>query len=63
MPESPIILTNIGLIKKHKGNWNEAIKFYKKSIDADPSYYEAYYNLGIAYYNIDRYEDAKIACQ
>ncbi|TFG09135.1 MAG: tetratricopeptide repeat protein [Promethearchaeota archaeon] len=35
------------------GGYDKAIVYFKKIIDLDPNNYRAWYNLGIAYFNID----------
>lgn len=46
------------------GKYNEAEKDYKSAIDIDPSYFDAFYNLGVVYVNKSnpltvQYEEAK----
>lgn len=46
-PTDPLILTNMGnIIYFHDGNLALAEEYYKKAISADPSFAEAYNNLG-----------------
>ncbi|MFX0074133.1 MAG: tetratricopeptide repeat protein [Candidatus Hermodarchaeota archaeon] len=38
--------------------YEKSIKFFKRIIDIDPENYRAYYNLGIAYFNLERFNEA-----
>ena len=38
--------------------YNESINFFKRIIELDSENYRAYYNLGIAYFNLNRFEEA-----
>jgi len=44
---------NQGTSQAKLGDYTEAIKLFKKSIEIDPSLTDVYYNLGIAYESID----------
>jgi tetratricopeptide (TPR) repeat protein len=44
-----IALFNIGNAFHDHKCWKFAIKYYKKAIDADPTYPDVYHNLGLAY--------------
>lgn len=58
-PQDPVLhmLKAIYLHKKKKTD--EALKSYKKSLDLDPNYAEAHYNLGLLYYDTGKYKDAR----
>lgn len=43
-------LTERAVRQKRVGNYDAAVVFYKKAIDADPTYYHAYYSLAKTYY-------------
>ena len=38
--------------------YQKSISVFKRIIDLDPENYRAHYNLGIAYFNLDRFEEA-----
>jgi len=38
--------------------YDESINFFKRIIELDSENYRAYYNLGIAYFNLNRFEEA-----
>lgn len=40
------------------GMYKEAIEAYKKAVRIDPDYVDAYVNLGLVYYKVERYPDA-----
>ncbi|MBN2426393.1 MAG: tetratricopeptide repeat protein [Calditrichaceae bacterium] len=44
--------------EKKGGKVEEIIGLFKKAIREDPNFWEAYYNLGITYYNSSRYDEA-----
>jgi len=50
---------NLGLQLQEQGNFAEAIKAYEKSIDADPTYAEAYFNLGSVLHEMEDLEGAE----
>jgi tetratricopeptide (TPR) repeat protein len=56
-----ISLMNKGLIISNKKEFNKSIVYFYKAIETDSSNYEAWYNLGGAYYTINRYDSATIA--
>lgn len=49
---------NSGIEEYDKGNYEEAEKWYKKAIDADPNFKWAYYNLGLVYEAYKQYQEA-----
>lgn len=38
--------------------YEKSINYFKRILDLDPDNYRAYYNLGIAYFNLDNFKDA-----
>lgn len=46
-PNQPIVLYNLGNINALSGNLNEAMNFYSKSINSNPSLAESWYNRGL----------------
>jgi tetratricopeptide (TPR) repeat protein len=38
--------------------FEKSINYFKRIIDLDPENYRAYYNLGIAYFNLEKYKEA-----
>lgn len=45
-------LFNAGLCKLHLEEFSESISIFKKVLNLDPKYDKAFYNMGVAYYNI-----------
>lgn len=43
--------------------YEKAIKNFKRIIELDPHNYRAHYNLGIAYFNLELFEEALNACE
>ena len=43
--------------------YEKAIKYFKRIIEIDPHNYRAHYNLGIAYFNLELFEEALNACE
>ena len=43
--------------------YEKAIKNFKRIIEIDPHNYRAHYNLGIAYFNLELFEEALNACE
>ncbi|MGQ0827321.1 MAG: hypothetical protein ACT4ON_02880 [Bacteroidota bacterium] len=56
-----INLMNKGLEWGNKKDFHKSIVYFYKAIETDSSNYEAWYNLGGAYYTIARYDSAAIA--
>ena len=49
-PTNPFFLYVKGYLYQNMKDYDNAINFYKKTIEADPNYAEAYSNLGLIYY-------------
>lgn len=47
----------------NNGQYNEAAAAFKRAIKADPNFADAHYSLGIAYLEMDAYDDAKIEAE
>ena len=52
---------NIGWAYYRKGDYEKAVKHFKKAIEANPGYALAYNNMGLAYNRLDRPEKARRA--
>ena len=48
-PNNPFFLYVKGYLYQNMKDYDNAIKYYKKTVEADPSYAEAYSNLGLFY--------------
>ncbi|MDR2009388.1 MAG: DUF4919 domain-containing protein [Bacteroidales bacterium] len=48
----------LGNIELESANYVKAIEYYQKAIEADSTYFDAYYNLGAAFSNIQEFEKA-----
>ena len=45
-PTNPVLFFNLGVVNANEDKIEAAIKFYKKAIELDPAYGDAYLNLG-----------------
>lgn len=52
------IYNNLGLVYLNEGNYQKAVNSFKKALQIDPSYFPAFYNLGITMYYGKSYETA-----
>lgn len=57
-PESDIVLNNIGYAHLELGRFDLALDYLRRAISANPENAQAHLNLGVAYYAVQRYEDA-----
>ena len=48
------------LFKRKLKNINNSITFFKKAIELNPNYINALYNLGVVYFEIDKYEESSV---
>jgi cytochrome c-type biogenesis protein CcmH/NrfG len=48
-PNDPEVLFSLGLVQKRRGSYSEAEEFYRKAIQLDPKFSEAFSNLGNVY--------------
>jgi tetratricopeptide (TPR) repeat protein len=48
-----------GNVKDKQKKTNEAIKYWEKTLDYDPDYCEACYNLGVGYYKLNQIGKAR----
>lgn len=49
-PKHPVAYLNVGVVYHHQKDFDEALKWYNKSTDADKTYYLAYFNRAHIYY-------------
>ena len=54
-------MTNAGLAKNHIGNWEQAVAWFRRSIEANRNYPPAYFNLAAALAQLGRIDDAQSA--
>ncbi len=52
---------NVGVGLFQAGEYEEAAEHFQKAVDENPSFAEAYMNLGTSLYQLEMYEDALIA--
>lgn len=50
-PENANLWFNLGYLNEDMGNMEEALRAYKKSIEVNPEYFDAVYNLAVYYFN------------
>jgi tetratricopeptide (TPR) repeat protein len=55
--ESPDYFYSLGMLSKNKKEYDKAIDYFKKCIDIDNSYVDAYVDLGDAYYEKGLYDE------
>lgn len=51
----------LGLVNTYNGNFTSAVKYFKQALAKDDTMWNAYYNMGYAYYNLEKYSEA-VAC-
>jgi O-antigen ligase len=51
-------LSDIGALLENQGRHKEAIEYFNRITAIIPGYYEAHFNLAVAYYNLNQYEKA-----
>lgn len=51
-----LVRYNIGIIKFDQGLFGESVKYYKQEIKVNPTYSDAYNNLGYAYYMLEEFD-------
>ncbi|HEY5599815.1 MAG TPA: tetratricopeptide repeat protein, partial [Candidatus Manganitrophaceae bacterium] len=54
----PAVFFNMGTVLDQQKNWEEAIQAYRKAIELDSKWIEAYINLGVIYQKQNKYESA-----
>ena len=57
-PKSDLCQYNIGNIYFSEDKFKEAITYFKKAIEINPSNFRAYNNIGIAHKGLGNFEDA-----
>ncbi|NLG09478.1 MAG: tetratricopeptide repeat protein [Deinococcales bacterium] len=57
-PDSDIVLNNLGYAQLEVGRFDLALDSLRRAIAANPENAQAHLNLGVAYYAVQRYEDA-----
>lgn len=58
-PGNWVALNNLGLIRLKQGRVDEAIRLFRESISAKPTYSLAHLNLGVAFMSLERYGEAR----
>ncbi len=48
-PNEPVLYFNLGVISSEQKKDEEAVKYYKKAVELDPNYFDAYLNLANVY--------------
>ncbi|MCZ6675616.1 MAG: tetratricopeptide repeat protein, partial [Verrucomicrobia bacterium] len=60
-PENPAYWNDIGICQLSMGENRAAVDAFQKSVEADPSYYRGFYNLGNSYVRMDEVKKAESA--
>lgn len=59
-PDNPVVLCNLGNIYRNIGTERMALEYYNEALIAsDSAYFNAAYNMGISYCNINEYEKSE----
>ena len=58
---NPVYLSNYGMLLRNQLKFNEALDLYKKAIEQQPDYAEAWFNYGITNKDLGNYEAAEEA--
>ncbi len=61
--DDPEVRTDLGTMYLYTGNADQAIVQYRKAIASKPEFFQAYYNMGIAYAQMNKTADAKTALE
>ena len=56
--KKPEFLNIYGLIQLNLKDWEQAIKYFKKAAEIDTNFRPAYFNLGLAYYDLGKLNNA-----
>ncbi|QTA38928.1 tetratricopeptide repeat protein [Thermosipho ferrireducens] len=59
----PEAYNNLGNIYRKKGLIGKAVEMYKKAININPEFPEAFFNMGCALMEIDKYDEAIMALE
>jgi protein O-mannosyl-transferase len=57
-PQSILTLNNLAILHERKGEWQEALRMYERSLEAGPRMYPTYCNLGQIYLRLQRFPEA-----
>jgi len=58
---SPIELFNLGCLATQENNFGEAVDFFRRSIELDPQFADAWYNLALCYERLGQKAEARKA--
>ena len=58
-PSDPVIYYNIGICNKELNKIDNASKSFKQAIGINSKYYDAYYELGLIYFQTDNFTESK----
>ncbi len=57
-PKDPKALTDLGWSYFQKGDYNQALTYYKQALDQDKNYYPAHLNKGLTFQQVKKYDMA-----
>jgi tetratricopeptide (TPR) repeat protein len=60
-PDDPEVQTDLGTMYLYTGNADQALKRYQKAISINPEFFDAYFNMAVAYGAMDNIADARTA--
>ncbi|MDD3088094.1 MAG: tetratricopeptide repeat protein, partial [Candidatus Omnitrophica bacterium] len=58
-----VFYNDLGVVFANKSFYNIAAASFKRAIEAEPYFSDAYFNLGLAYWNLGRKREAILACK
>ena len=61
VPNEPFLFNILGITHAAKGLFAESLNYYEKAIDLNPSYFEVFNNMGVAYNDWKKPKEA-ISC-
>ena len=57
--KDPNVFFNVGVLFLNQGKQDEAVKYFSKSVDVDPSYVDGYFQRGLAYLGQQKMAESK----
>jgi Flp pilus assembly protein TadD len=58
---SPLVQSNLGVLAAQSGDWQEAVRRFNECVVLDPTHVGGHLGLGLAYFELGRFDDAIVA--